>query len=68
MTIHELADILNRSPATIATQVSKSPEKLPPRLMLPGSRKVLWLKSDVEEWIESHRLNKKVTRVVDHGM
>ena len=51
LTIKDLATLLNRSPATIATEVSKAPHKLPPRLELPGSRRVLWLQSDVEEWI-----------------
>ena len=58
LTIKQLAGILNRSPATIATEVSKAPHKLPPRLRLPGSRKVLWLRSDVEEWINEYRNEK----------
>jgi len=56
ITIKELAKIINRSPATIATEVSKSPHKLPPRVRLPGSRKVFWLKRDVENWIYEHRI------------
>ena len=55
LTIDDLAKVLNRSPATIATEVSKNPDKLPPRLRLPGSRRVLWLKEDVEKWINEHR-------------
>ena len=55
LTIKDLAGILNRSPATIATEVTKFPHKLPPRLNLPGSRRVLWLQSDVEEWLHEHR-------------
>ena len=57
LTIKDLAKLLSRSPATIATEVSKSPHKLPPRLILPGSRRVLWLEEDVEEWINIHRAN-----------
>lgn len=53
--IHGLAAILHRSPHTIATEVSKAPHKLPPRLRLPHSRKVLWLRADVEKWINAHR-------------
>lgn len=53
--INELAKILHRSPHTIATEVTKAPHKLPPRLRLPGSRKVLWLRADVDQWILSHR-------------
>ena len=55
LTIKDLASILNRSPATIATEVSKAPHKLPPRLYLPGSRRVLWLQEDVEKWINELR-------------
>lgn len=55
LTIKDLAIILNRSPATIATEVTKFPQKLPTRLKLPGSRRVLWLQSDVEDWINEHR-------------
>lgn len=55
LTIKDLAKILNRSPATIATEVTKYPHKLPPRLNLPGSRRVLWLQEDVEKWLYEHR-------------
>ncbi len=55
LTIADLALILNRSPATIATEVTKAPHKLPPRLNLPGSRRVLWYQTDVEDWINEHR-------------
>ena len=55
MTIEDVAKLLKRSPSTVATEVSKAPHKLPPRLRLPGSRKILWLRSDVEAWIHEHR-------------
>ncbi|RLA51610.1 MAG: hypothetical protein DRR42_09840 [Gammaproteobacteria bacterium] len=55
LTIADLASILNRSPATIATEVTKTPHKLPPRLNLPGSRRVLWYQEDVEKWLNEHR-------------
>lgn len=54
--IDELAGILKKSRYSVATDVTKAPHKLPPRLMLPGNRRVLWLKSDVEKWINAHRL------------
>lgn len=59
LTITDLARLLNRSPATIATEVTKNPDKLPPRLRLPGSRRVLWLQEDVEKWINNHRSDNK---------
>lgn len=53
--IKELALILKRSPSVVAAEVSKAPHKLPPRLRLPDSRKVLWLREDVEKWLNEHR-------------
>ena len=55
LTIPDLARILRRSETTVATEVSKAPHKLPPRLHLPGSRRVLWLESDVHKWLKDHR-------------
>ena len=55
LTISDIAKLLRRAPTTVATEVSRAPHKLPPRLCLPGSRKILWLKSDVEAWINEHR-------------
>lgn len=55
MTIQDLAKMLHRAPSTVATEVTKAPHKLPPRLRLPGSRRVLFLKSDVEAWLNEHR-------------
>jgi predicted DNA-binding transcriptional regulator AlpA len=55
MNIRDLAKLLHKAPSTIATEVTKSPQKLPPRLRLPDNRKVLWLKKDVESWINEHR-------------
>jgi predicted DNA-binding transcriptional regulator AlpA len=55
--IKELAELLHRAPSTIASEVTKAPHKLPPRLKLPGSRKVLWLAKDVQEWLNEFRTN-----------
>lgn len=59
LTIEQLAKVLNRSPATIASQVSKSPESLPPRLKLPHSRRVLFLEEDVLKWLRDSRTTPK---------
>jgi predicted DNA-binding transcriptional regulator AlpA len=53
--IDELSKLMRRSASTIAAEVTKAPHKLPPRLKLPGSRKVLWLASDVEAWLHRFR-------------
>lgn len=53
--IDDLAKLLHRSRATVASEVTKAPHKLPPRLKLPESRRVLWLAEDVKDWLREHR-------------
>ena len=51
-----LADILGISPATVFTKLNRTPHELPPRILLPGkTKKVLWLRSAVMKWLESHQ-------------
>lgn len=49
-----LAMALSLPVSTVQQYASRYPDKLPPRLMLPG-RKLMWSVKDVEEWIERHR-------------
>lgn len=51
----DLATLLGRAASTIKTDVRRRPETLPPRLQVPGSKRLLWLEQDVIEWIESIR-------------
>lgn len=55
LTVETLAVALCRTPATIRTQLNRSPKNLPPRARIPGSRRVLWFKSDVEKWLAAYR-------------
>lgn len=50
--IEELATVLHRSPKTIRSDVTRRPETLPPRVRVPGGRKVLWRAQDVAAWLE----------------
>lgn len=50
-----LAPLLHRDVSTIKRDATRKPESLPPRLMIPGSSKLLWAEKDVWEWIESCR-------------
>ncbi len=59
--IEELAKILHKTPRTVAEDVSRRPEALPPRLLIPNSRKVIWRAVDVEEWLAG-RVQKKLGR------
>jgi len=48
----DLAPLLGRAVSTIKTDVRRRPETLPPRFRIPGSNRVMWLESDVLEWIQ----------------
>lgn len=52
--IEELAAVLHRSPKTISSDVTRRPETLPPRVRVPGGRKVLWRAQDVAAWLEKN--------------
>lgn len=47
----ELARLLDKSPTTIQADVHRRPASLPPRLVIPGSKRLLWLQGSVEQWL-----------------
>ena len=51
MTVEDLARVLRRSVSTIRSDVTRRPETLPPRVLVPGGRRVLWRAEDVEAWV-----------------
>lgn len=51
----ELAAILHRKVTTLKVDCCRKPDSLPPRLRIPGSKKMLWLESDVIVWLENLR-------------
>jgi predicted DNA-binding transcriptional regulator AlpA len=53
--IEYMATLLHKTRRTLEVDVTRRPETLPPRLIIPGSRKVLWLESDVFAWLEKCR-------------
>ena len=55
LTVSDLAALLGRSVATLKSDVSRRPETLPPRLVVPGTKAVMWLEADVQVWLESLR-------------
>ena len=59
--ITEIAAILRKSPKTVREDVSRRPEALPPRLVIPNSRSVVWRMVDVEAWLEA-RVQKPLGR------
>ena len=50
-----LVPLIHRAVATIKVDIRRRPEPLPPRLLIPGSTKILWLESDVLAWSEGCR-------------
>ena len=52
ITIDELALKIRKSPQTIYNDLKRNPKSLPPRVTLPGTRRVLF--SGVDEWIKSY--------------
>jgi len=50
-----MAKLLHKTRRTLEVDVTRRPETLPPRLNIPGSRKVLWLEADVMKWLEKCR-------------
>ena len=50
-----LSQLLQRKVSTIRTDASRRPESLPPRLLIPGTRNLMWVEQDVLNWLNSFR-------------
>lgn len=53
--IGDIAKLVHKTPRTVREDIHRRPHSLPPRLIIPGSAKILWLESDVQEWINKCR-------------
>jgi hypothetical protein len=51
--VEQLAALLNCSVKTVKVDASRRPETLPPRFVVPGTRKLAWRVTDVRIWSES---------------
>lgn len=51
----ELATLLQKSEKTIKKDVTVAPWRLPPRVRIPGSRRVMWLRETVIDWLKKHQ-------------
>lgn len=51
--VDDLGALLHLTPATVKKFLVEKPKALPPRLIIEGQRKVLWLGTDVAEWLNS---------------
>lgn len=52
----ELSTILRRSLSSIKQDARRRPHTLPPRVKIAGSKQLLWLASDVEEFLQKARV------------
>lgn len=53
LNINQLSKEVNLAVKTIRTTLVRNPQALPPRLLIEGQKKLLWLRSDVEKFYES---------------
>jgi hypothetical protein len=53
--VEELAVLLRRKPDTIRSDARRRPNTLPPRIVIPGTTKLLWLEEDVADWMKDRR-------------
>lgn len=53
--VEELSQLIGRSPATIRADLCRSPERLPPRVLLDGRKRQRpqWKQSTVMRWLAS---------------
>ena len=51
--VAELAKILQLSEATIRSDLSRRQYRLPPRLLLLGTNRLVWSRAAVAEWLEA---------------
>lgn len=51
--VDEIAALLRKTPDTVRNDITRRPESIPPRLLIPG--RLLWLERDVIDWINQHR-------------
>ena len=62
LTTTQLAQYLGLSPLSIGSILVRRPDRLPPPCRVPGSRRLIWLKVDVDNWLMQHRQTDKPKR------
>lgn len=53
--VDELSVLIFRAVPTIKNDLYRKPSSLPPRIVMPGSKKLVWLEGDVLAWLEQCR-------------
>ena len=54
LTVELLASKIQKSVASIRSDVIRNPQSLPPRCRLPGTKRLLWREEDVARWVAGH--------------
>jgi hypothetical protein len=53
LTVEQLARFIHKTPASIRSDASRNPIALPPICRLPGTKRLLWLREDVRQWMSA---------------
>lgn len=51
LTVEQLAEYLRKSVASIRSDATRNPLSLPPICRLPGTKRLLWRREDVDAWL-----------------
>jgi predicted DNA-binding transcriptional regulator AlpA len=54
LTAEQVANLLGISPATLRSDVHRNPQAVPPRVRIPGRKRLCWREKDVEAWVDRH--------------
>lgn len=54
LTVDQLSAFIQKSVASIRSDVTRNPQALPPICRLPGTKRLLWRVQDVEAWLAEH--------------
>lgn len=54
LAVEQLAQIIHKSPSSIRSDASRNPAALPPICRLPGNKRLLWRREDVQDWLALH--------------
>lgn len=67
LTVDQLSACLQKSVASIRSDVTRNPRALPPICRLPGTKRLLWRLEDVEAWLAEHVVGSEfATSGADH--
>ncbi|MAB98755.1 MAG: hypothetical protein CMK71_11925 [Pseudomonadaceae bacterium] len=64
LTVDQLSAFLQKSVASIRSDVTRNPQALPPICRLPGTKRLLWRVEDVEAWLAEHVVGSALAKPV----